>query len=280
MDYTGANLDDARGFGWQAAIHPEDAPRLLDYWRSLLESGQPGEIEARLRQFDGAYRWFLMRAAPFRDETGQIVKWFGQNTDIDDRKQAESLLAGEKRLLEMMAGGHSMTQILEALCQLVESTAGGCCCSVVVVDPSGARLEQGAAPSLPSSFISSTLGRPLSVDSGPCAMAARLNEQVLSTDLASETRWGTAWRSMALAHGLRACWATPISSSTGQILGAFAIYYDKPQTPTPVHRGLIARFTHIAGIALERAQSDAALKRSEARKAAILELGAGLRRDD
>ncbi len=270
LDYTGANLDDARGFGWQAAIHPEDAPRLLDYWRSLLESGQPGEIEARLRRFDGAYRWFLMRAAPFRDETGQIVKWFGQNTDIDDRKQAESLLAGEKRLLEMMAGGHSMTQILEALCQLVESTAGGCCCSVVVVDPSGARLEQGAAPSLPSSFISSTLGRPLSVDSGPCAMAARLNEQVLSTDLASETRWGTAWRSMALAHGLRACWATPISSSTGQILGAFAIYYDKPQTPTPVHRGLIARFTHIASIALERAQSDAALKRSEARKAAIL----------
>ena len=182
-------------------------------------------------------------------------------TDIDDRKRAEALLAGEKRLLEMVARGHSMSVILEALCRLVENTASGCYCSVVLVDPSGTHLEHGAAPSLPASFITSIIGRPVNVDSGPCAMAAYLNEQVIAADLTSETRWAAyEWCPMALAHGLQACWSTPISSTAGKVLGAFAIYYDEPKTPTPIHQSLIEQFTHIASIAIERAQSDAALK--------------------
>lgn len=76
---------------------------------------------------------------------------------------------------------------------------------------------------------------------------------------------------MALAHGLKACWSTPISSTAGKILGAFAIYYDEPGMPLSVHQSLIEQFTHIASIAVERAQNDAALKRSEARKAAIMD---------
>src|SRR5260370_40250414 len=69
---------------------------------------------------------------------------------------------------------------------------------------------------------------------------------------------------MALAHGLQACWSTPILSTAGKVLGAFAIYYDEPRTPTTCEHGLIEQFTHIASIAVERAQNDAALKRSEA----------------
>jgi signal transduction histidine kinase len=206
-----------------------------------------------------------MRGFPLRDTEGRIVHWYLLQTDVDDRKRAEALLAGEKRFLEMVAGGHSMPGILEALCQLVESTASGCYCSVVLVDPSGARLEHRAAPSLPASFITSIIGRPVNVDSGPCAMASYLNEQVIAADLTSETRWAAyAWCPMALAHGLQACWSTPISSTAGKVLGAFAIYYDEPRTPTSLHQSLIEQFTHIAGIAVERAQSDAALKRSEA----------------
>jgi len=171
----------------------------------------------------------------------------------------------------MMAGGGSMRQILEALCRLVEGAASGCYCSVVVVDASGARLEHGAAPRLPLRFIESTIGRPVAIGSGPCAMAVRLDEQVISVDLASETRWGAGWRSMALALGLRACWATPISSAAGRILGAFAVHFDKPGTTTALHRSLIDRFTHIASNAVEQAKADDALKQREARKAAILD---------
>ena len=271
-DYTGVSLEDARGSGWQTAAHPDDAPRLVEYWRSLLESGQPDEIEVRLRRFDGAFRWFLIRAVPLRDDAGNLVKWCGQNTDIEDRKRAEALLAGEKRLLEMVARGCSLTAVLEAVCELVEDGAGGCYCGVVLVDPSGARLEHGAAPSLPASFIASIIGRPVNADSGPCAMAAYLNEQVIAADIASETRWTAhEWCPMALAHGLRACWSTPISSAAGTVLGAFAIYYDQPRAPDSLHHSLIERFTHIASIAIERTLAEQAMRESEARKAAILD---------
>jgi PAS domain S-box-containing protein len=103
-------------------------------------------------------------------------------------------------------------------------------------------------------------------------MAAFLNDQVIATDLRLETRWtDSGWLQMAMAHGIRACWSTPIASSAATVLGAFTLYYDAPLTPTSLDRGLVERFTHVASIIAERVQSDAALRHSEARKAAILD---------
>ena len=265
VEYFGATLEELKGWAIADTVHPDDRADVVAAWRGAVETGHPYDVEARLRRADGVYRWFHTHGFPLRDTDGRVVLWYLLQTDVDDRKRAEALLAGEKRFLEMVASGHSMSGILEALCQLVESTASGCYCSVVLVDPSGTRLEHGAAPSLPASFINSIVGRPVNVDSGPCAMAASLNEQVIAADLTSETRWAAyAWCPMALAHGLQACWSTPISSTAGKVLGAFAIYYDEPRTPTSLDQDLIEQFTHIASIAIERAQSDAALKRSEA----------------
>jgi signal transduction histidine kinase len=96
-------------------------------------------------------------------------------------------------------------------------------------------------------------------------MAACLKTQVIASDVASDPRWpASAFRPLALAHGLRSCWSTPILSLAGNVLGTFAIYQDEPANPTPLQQELIARFTHIASIAIERAQGEAALKRSEA----------------
>jgi GAF domain-containing protein len=190
--------------------------------------------------------------------------------DIDDRRRAEALLAGEKRVLEMVARGRSMSDVLDALCRHVEGAAAGCHCSVLLVDATGTRLEHGAAPSLPENFIRSVIGLRVHPDTGPCAMASYLNQQVLATDLATDRRWD-GWRPSALAHGLRTCWSTPFTSTTGKVLGAFALYAREPGAPTPLQQSLIERFTHIASIAVGRAQDDAALRRSEARKAAILD---------
>lgn len=271
LEYFGATLEELKGWAVGDTVHPDDLPTVIAAWKRAVDTGEPYDVEHRMRRSDGIYRWFHVRGLPLRDAQGRVVRWYLLETDIDDRKQAEAVLAGEKQLLEMVAGGHSMSKILEALCQLVESTASGCYCSVVLVDPSGTHLEHGVAPSLPASFITSIIGRPVNLDSGPCAMAAYLNEQVIAADLALEKRWAAhAWCPLAMAHGLQACWSTPISSTAGKVLGAFAIYYDEPRTPTAQQQALIGQFTHIASIAIERAQSDAALKRSEARKTAIL----------
>jgi PAS domain S-box-containing protein len=88
-EYTGLSEAESRGWGWAATYHPEDLPPLMERWRKLLASGEPGEIEARMRGKDGAYRWFLVRAEPLRDEAGNIKRWYGTKTDIDDRKRAE-----------------------------------------------------------------------------------------------------------------------------------------------------------------------------------------------
>jgi PAS domain S-box-containing protein len=264
LEYFGATLEKLKRSAWVHNFHPDDLPEVLTAWREAAETGLPCDIECRHRT-SGVYRWFHMQGFPLRDTEGRIVLWYLLHTDIDDRKRAEALLAEEKRLLEMVASGQSTSGILEALCRLVESSASGCHCSVVLVDPSGTRLEHGAAPSLPASFITSINGRPINVDSGPCAMAAYLNQQVISADLTSETRWPTyGWCTMALAHGLRACWSTPIASTTGKVLGAFAVYYDEPRTPTTYEQSVVGQITHIASIAVERAQNDTALKRSEA----------------
>ncbi|MFL6283411.1 MAG: PAS domain-containing protein [Pyrinomonadaceae bacterium] len=91
-EYTGLSLEEARGWGWRAAIHPEDLPALLGRWRSILVSGEPGEMEARLLRFDGEYRRFLISSNPLLDAAGQVVKWYGVSTEIEDRRRAEEAL--------------------------------------------------------------------------------------------------------------------------------------------------------------------------------------------
>src|SRR5580704_3164111 len=142
LDYTGLSVERARDWGWTVALHPDDLSGLVDYWRSVLASREPGEIEGRLRRFDGVYRWFLFRATPSFDNDGAVVKWFGTNTDIEDRKRAECLLAGENLVLEMTARGTPLEPILEALCRVVEQAVSGCCCRVLLVEPGGSKDQQ------------------------------------------------------------------------------------------------------------------------------------------
>ena len=92
LEYVGLSAEQAEGWGWTAAVHPDDLNGLAAIWQQALISEQRAEAEARLRRYDGEYRWFLFRASPLRDETGTIVKWHGVNIDIEDRKRAEAEL--------------------------------------------------------------------------------------------------------------------------------------------------------------------------------------------
>src|SRR4029077_686682 len=96
LDYVGLSAEQARGWGWTAAVHPDDLNDVAAASRRIIASGQPGEAEARLRRHDGEFRWFLFRISPLRDEDGNILKWYGINTDIDDRRPAENLRLEER----------------------------------------------------------------------------------------------------------------------------------------------------------------------------------------
>ena len=89
LDYAGMTAEQAQGWGWAEAIHPDDRKRLIEEWQSCLASGTPVDTEARTRRFDNSYRWFLIRANPLKDESGNILKWYGTNIDIEDRKRGE-----------------------------------------------------------------------------------------------------------------------------------------------------------------------------------------------
>jgi PAS domain S-box-containing protein len=99
LNFAGMSAEEGAGWGWAAVIHPEDSTRLLDYWQAAMASGTDVDVEARMRRFDGVYRWFLFRASPLRDEQGTILKWYGTNVDIEDRKRADEGLRRSEAFL-------------------------------------------------------------------------------------------------------------------------------------------------------------------------------------
>jgi PAS domain S-box-containing protein len=92
LDFTGLSMEQAFGWGWKAAIHPDDLDQLMDGWLDVLASQEPLQKEARLRRYDGEYRWFLFCAMPVRNQFGEVIKWYGSNTDIEDLKRSEAEL--------------------------------------------------------------------------------------------------------------------------------------------------------------------------------------------
>jgi PAS domain S-box-containing protein len=140
LEYTGLSPGEAAGWGWTAAIHPDDRERLTNRWRELLGSGQPGEIEARVRRASGEYRWFLIRAEAVRSHASDIVRWYGTSTDIEDLKRAESLCAAETCTLEMIADGASLKDVLNDLCSSIDAQASPSVTTILLMDPDRKRL--------------------------------------------------------------------------------------------------------------------------------------------
>ena len=177
-----------------------------------------------------------------------------------DRKRAEALLAGEKRILEMIAKGDSLPAILDALCRLVEEQLPDVISSVLLLD--GDRLRHGGAPSLPKSYNGAIDGLVIGPSEGSCGTAAYCREAVIVSDIATDPLWAK-YRDLALSHSLRACWSTPIISSANKVLGTFAMYYHEPRSPTSQDFDLIELATHLVRIAIERDRAEQALRTSE-----------------
>jgi PAS domain S-box-containing protein len=183
--------------------------------------------------------------------------------DISQRKRREALLAGENRVLEKVAKGDSLPDILDNLCLLVEEQSTGVLASILLMDPNGKQLRHGAAPHLPKTYTEAIDGAFIGPSVGSCGTAAYRAEQVIVSDIAVDPLW-TDFRELALTHSLRACWSTPIFSSEGKVIGTFAMYYREPRTPTGREQETIKHITHLAGVAIQRKLTETSRRESEA----------------
>jgi GAF domain-containing protein len=178
---------------------------------------------------------------------------------FDAHKRSEALLQGEKNLTEMIARGDSLDAMLEGSCRLVEEALPGSLAIILFVD--GKRLRRGAAPSFPK-YLAEVDGFEINPAVGTCSAAAARKEQVITADITTDPLWAD-YLELAVRHGLRAGWATPILSSASKVLGTFSLYWPAPRSPSPQHLQIINQIARLVAFAIERKQAAEALKASE-----------------
>jgi predicted ATPase/signal transduction histidine kinase len=183
---------------------------------------------------------------------------------VERRKQADVYLAGEKHVLEMMATSCPLRDVLAALCRFFEHAAPDCHCGIYPIDSRSKTFEFGVAPSLPPSYTNPIQGTPIAEDDSPRGRSIAERIQVITEDIGSDHRWKHApCRAHVLEHGLRSVWSTPIHSREGAVIGTVCVYREEASRPSLQHQEVIAHVVHLASIAIERSQAEAALKRDE-----------------
>ena len=264
IEFSGFSSAESAGAGGAASIHPDDLEQHAAKWRAACASGEPFESESRHRDVHGNYRWLLVRAVPLRNEQSEIQKWYGTAIDIEDRKRAEALLAGEKRLLEMIATGVPFKEIANALCQIIEQQRPGTLASVLLLNCDGVHLDLIAGPNLPGGWDRQMEQLPIGPCAGSCGTAAYRGSPVIVSDIATDPLWDLPeHRAAALNHGLRASWSNPVLSWKGEVLGTFCMYYRDSRSPTSEDLELIEVATHLVRVAIERDRAEQALRASE-----------------
>jgi PAS domain S-box-containing protein len=176
----------------------------------------------------------------------------------------DTFSAGQREVLERIAEGAPLGEVLERLVLLVERQASGMACSIVLLDREKRRIRHGAAPSLPEEYNWAINGVEIGPAAGSCGTAAYLGQRVIVEDIDTHPYWAP-FKHLALVHGLRACWSSPIFSPTREVLGTFAMYYREPRGPLPQEIAWVDAATHLAAVALCRDAADQALQQSEAR---------------
>ena len=186
----------------------------------------------------------------------------GREEIVETASELSLVHLEQEELIELMARGASLTDLLETLARSIERQSPDLLCSILLLASDGKTLTQGAAPSLPEGYNRAIDGVAIGPKEGSCGTAVYRQETVIVSDIATDPLWED-YRELALDHGLRACWSTPIWSSNHNILGAFALYYREPRHPDPGKLEVIRRSSHLAGVAIERKRAQEALASSE-----------------
>jgi PAS domain S-box-containing protein len=256
------NLDELVGRSVLDFIHPDSLPVVRERIRQVGAGETAPLIEEKFVSLNGEVWDVEVTAIPIiyeRAPASQVII-----RDITERKQGEALLAGEKRLLEMIATGVELKEILNELCLIIEQQRSGTLASVLLLSADGTHLDAVAGPSLPKEWTQQMEKLPIGPCAGSCGTAAFRGSPVIVSDISTDPLWNVPeHRASALKHGLQASWSSPVLSSKGKVLGTFCMYYRQTRSPGSQDLEQIELATHLARIAIERDRAEDALRASE-----------------
>ncbi|HET8765472.1 MAG TPA: diguanylate cyclase, partial [Rhodanobacter sp.] len=236
--------------GYLERLHPDDRTRVRQVIERALATASPFAFEERIVRPDGEQRVLSSRGMVETDGAGHVVRLLGACQDITARKHDERMASGQHEILLGIAAQRPLAESLERIALLHEALNPGALCSLLRLDADGRHVLHGAAPSLPAAFNHAIDGQEIGDARGSCGTAAWRGERVIVADIAQHPYWA-AYRDVALAHGLCACWSAPVRGSHGEVLGTFAVYYREVRVPRPEELDSIDRMLPLAGIALE-----------------------------
>ena len=237
-------------------IHtPENARHFAEAERRVIETGEPMFGIEELNAVSKEERWLMTSKVPLRNKQGATIGIVGVSRDITDRKKAERLLLGQARLLEMIAKSTPLVDFFNELILMIEAHLPGILGSILLLSADGRHLLTGAAPGLDKGYCQAIHGIEIGPKVGSCGTAAWRGETVFVADILSDPLWEDVV-DFVRPFGYRSCWSTPIRSYQGKVLGTFALYSHEVGVPSAEQNELISMAAHLAGIAIERRQSE------------------------
>jgi diguanylate cyclase (GGDEF)-like protein/PAS domain S-box-containing protein len=234
-------------------LHPrETAEKFYAAEQEIMASNIPRiDFEEPSILANGKRKWFASSKFPVSNSAGDVVGIVGLSRDITDRKRGDLLQQGQNKVLQQIATGRPLDQVLETLVVTIENQLDGVFGSVMFVDESGTKLLAGAAPSLHEDYVALTDGIDIGPKSGSCGTAIYRRESVIVEDIMKDPLWED-YRDVVEPFGLRSCWSVPFFGKGSEILGTFGLYTKKMRSPTDHELKLALEAARLAAVAVER----------------------------